>query len=477
MAPKQLTPAEIAAQLDAQAAATRDRLRTPDPAAAGNRDRLAPNRAPAGINGPLQRDSEQFSITKAFVNVIGNRNPEGSKNEAHVLSEFRKALIETHSIPTGGAEGAMWLPADLNHLPERVHQHKSMEYVKSVYAGSGMRSDPDELAWLIGRGVLLKTGQSAYTDTLGGALVAPPTMGPVIPFIRPQAALLAAGAQSFPLPPQGRHARPRIIAAPSVEAVAESQAAPESTLGTDQMELSAKKIAGLARVSQEATNYTSGTIDTYTKAELDRSLGLKMDAYGFYGPGGPSIPLGLARYTTGPIFVETAYPNARGLGANGNALLPEYGDYLPALIGENSFSMEATTGTWIMRPSGYAAALGVRADAVTPGDQSGPLVDILRRFAEGRPSEFRGRRVVQTTNLKNTLIKGSGTGLMDAFFGIWQHCIVATYGAVQFQQGHDGTSFVNGQYLVRGDMFGDIGFEYLACFLQYTNLLGVLGLL
>lgn len=475
--PKQLTPAEIAAQLDASAAATRDRLRTPDPNATGARDRLAPNNAPHVTTGKLGQDSQPFSITKALVDVVYGRSPTNAKHEAHVLTEFRKALVETHAIPTGGNESAIWLPMDLNHLPERVHQHKSMEYVKAVYAASGQRSDPDELAWLIGRGVL-KTAQSAYTDTLGGTLVAPPTMGPVIPYIRPQAALLAAGAQSFPLPPQGRHVRPRITGAPSVEAVAESQAAPESSLTTDQMELSAKKIAGVARISEESVNYTSGTIDTYTKAELDRSLGLKMDAYGFYGVGGSSIPLGLSKYTAGPIFFESAYPNASGVGANGNSLLPQYGDFLPALIGERSFNMDAATGCWVMRPGAYAAALGVRADAVTPGDQSGPLVDILRRFDAGRPSEFRGRRVVQTTNVSGALTKGSSSGILsDAFFGIWQHCIVASYGAVQFLQGHDGTSFVNGQYLMRGTMFGDIGFEYPGAFLQYTNLLGISGLL
>lgn len=429
--------------------------------------------APATQVGGFGRDSQPFSITKALIGHIQSHNREGAKFEGNVLERFRKALIETNSLPPGAVRDAWFLPTNFDHLGEAANQHPEMQYVKSVMAASARETDPDEAVWLMKKGIIYKT-QSAYTDTLGGSLVAPPTQGPVIPLIRPESALLAAGASSFPLPPNGRHVRPRITAAPSVQAVAESQDAPESDLSTDQMELSAKKIAGMVRVSEEAQNYTSGTIDNYAKAELDRSLGLKMDAYGFYGVGGTSIPAGLtsAAYSSAIINLPSAYATARGLGTNGNTLLPEYGDLLPALIGERSFSMDSGSGCWVMRPSAYASVQGVRADGVVPGDKTGPLVDVLRRFSEGAPSQWRGRRVVQTTNIKGDKTKGTGTNLSDAFFGIWQHCVVATYGAVQFRQGDDANTVKRGQYIIRGVMFGDIGFEYPSAFLYYPDILG-----
>lgn len=434
--------------------------------------------APGTSVGGYGRDSQPFSFTKALIGHIQGHNPDGAKFEGNLLEKFRKALLDTNSLPPGAIKSAWFLPMNFDHLGEAANQHADMQYVKSVIAASARASDPDEEAYLVRKGVIYKT-QSAYTDSLGGALVAPPSFGAVIPLIRPEAALLAAGAQSFPLPPNGRHVRPRITGAPNVQAVAESQDAPESDLSTDQMELSAKKIAGMVRISEEATNYTSGTIDNYAKAELDRSLGLKMDAYGFYGTGGPSIPAGLtsSAYSAAVINVESSYPSAKGVGANGNTLLPEYGDLLPALIGERSFNMDSNKGCWVMRPSAYAAALGVRSDATMPGDGAGPLVDILRRFSEGAPNMFRGRKVVQTTNVKGTLTKGSGTSLSDAFYGLWNHCVVATYGAVQFRQGDDANTVKRGQFIIRGTMFGDIGFEYPAAFLYLPYVIGATALI
>jgi HK97 family phage major capsid protein len=343
-----------------------------------------------------------------------------------------------------------------------------------VFAASGSEFDPEEYKWLIRKGIVMKT-QSAYTDTLGGTMVAPPSMGPVIPLIRPQAALIAAGAQTFPLGPQGRHVRPRITGAPSVTAVAESQDALESDLTTDEMVLTAKKIVGLARISEEATLFTSGTIDAVTKAELDRSLGLKMDFYGFYGSGTSSIPAGLtsSTYSAALLNVESSYPSALGIGSNGNALLPQYGDLLPALIEERSFALEASNGSWVMRPGAYASAVARRGDAVVAGDAAGPKVDILRRFDEAGPNTWCGRKVVKTTNIKGDTTKGSGTNLSDVFFGIWSHCIVATYGAIQFNQGMDGNTFKRSQYLVKGTMYGDIGFEHPSAFLWYPYVNGV----
>jgi HK97 family phage major capsid protein len=473
------TLADLAKQVETLTKAVDAKILTPSDRTRGSTEQITRDHGGGAPNtqvGGFGQDSQPFSITKALVGHVLEKNTDGAKHEGHVLAEFRKALVETNSLPPGASPSAWFLPVNFDHLGERANQHKSMAYVKSVIAASGRESDPDEYAWLVRKGIIFKT-QSAYGDAIGGALVPPPTMGPVIPLIRPEAAVMAAGATSFALPPNGRHVRPRITGAPSVQAVAESQDAPESNLSTDQMELSSRKVAGMARISEEATNYTSGTIDNYTKSELDRSLGLKWDAYALYGAGGTSIPLGIANFATGPIKFETDYATARGIGTNGNSLLPEYGDYLPALIGERSFNMDATAGAWIMRPGAYAAALGVRADATIPGDQAGPLVDILRRFGEGRPSQFRGRKVVQTTNIKGTLTKGTGTSLSDAFYGLWNHCIMATYGAAQFTQGHDDVSFKRGQFLMRGVMFGDVGFEYPAAFLYYTNLLGLGGVL
>ena len=432
------------------------------------------------INGPLARDSQPFSYTKAMLGVVNKgadrSDREKAKHEANVIEKFSKAVNDANQMSTYRHQ--YWLPMNFDHLGDAVTSTEECRYVKSVIDGSAQQSDPEEYAYLARLGLVRKT-QSAYIDTLGGTMVPPPTMGDVIPLVRPSAALLAAGAQGFPLPPGGRHVRPRITGAPSVQAVAESQEATETNLTSDQMTLNARKIAGSARLSKESVAFTSGTMDNYVRSELGRSLGLKIDAYGFYGTGGTSIPAGLtsSAYTGSVINLATSYPTARGIGTNGNTLLPQYGDAVPALIGERSFSMDAGSGKWVMRPGAYAAAMGVRADAVTPGDEAGPLVDILKRFSESAPNQWRGKQVVQTTNIRGDRTKGSGTNLQDVFFGLWQHCIVASYGAVAFEDGHDGTSFKKGEYIVLATMYGDIGFEYPTAFLWYQDVIGVSAIL
>lgn len=436
-----------------------------------------PGQGPHVTTGSVGRDSQPFSLTKALLGLYFSSH-EHAKLEYDVMERFRKGLQASGSWLTNAPPGSYMLPCSFDALGAAANDNADVKYCKAVIEGSGQQYDPDEAAWLVRKGVVYKT-QSAYADALGATMVAPPTMGPVIPLIRPQAALIAAGAQQFPLPPQGRHTRPRVTGAPSVQAVAESQDAPESDLATDQMELSAKKIAGLARITEEAVAFTSGTIDNIVREELNRSLGLKMDAYGFYGTGTSSIPAGLlsAAYGSAVIDVETSYPSGRGIGANGNSLLPEYGDVLPSLIEERSFNQDANSGAWIMRPGAFASAMGRRADGTTPGDNAGPLVDILRRFGDSAPQQWRGRRVVQTTNVRGDRTKGSGSSLSDAFYGIWSYCVVATYGAVQFTQGQDANTFKRGQYLVRGVLWGDVGFEYPSAFLAYKNLLGATDLI
>jgi hypothetical protein len=127
----------------------------------------------------------------------------------------------------------------------------------------------------------------------------------------------------------------------------------------------------------------------------------------------------------------------------------------------------------VLRPGPFATAVARRADAVSPGDQAGPQVDIIRRFSDATPTSWKGRKVVQTTNIKNNQTKGTATNLTDVFFGIWQYAMFASYGAIQFQQGHNANTFLAGQVIIRGTMFGDVGFEYPPAFLWYPTVMGM----
>jgi hypothetical protein len=436
---------------------------------------LNTNQPPAHVKAIGQKP---FSLTR-FFRFMATNDEASAPHEVQTLSRYKKAMKETGCCLNGNDSG-WWIPQNMNEdyggrLTSTSSAENEIREVKAVFANTRPQFDPDEARYLASRGVITKAAQSAYVDNLGGSLVQPPVQGEIIPFIRPQAAFLAAGAVAMTLPPNGRYVAPRITGAPSVQAVGESQTTPTSNLSTGQMTLTAKKLAGAVILTEEGTAFTSGTLDAIAQAELARSLGLRLDQYGFYGQGGTDIPMGLtsAEYASSIINIETTYPTCKGIGADGNTLLPQYGDIFPSLIAERSFNVDATTGAWVLRPACYSTAVGLRADAVTSGDQAGAMVDILRRFGEVGPTQWRGRRVVQTTNIKNDYTKGSGTALTDVFFGIWQYAIFASYGAIQFQQGHNGTTFLNGQIIIRGTMYGDIGLQYPPAFLHYPNVQGM----
>jgi hypothetical protein len=445
---------------------------------------------PGVATGAFGEDSKRFSLTNFFVNGLCGVNPDKAKFEIAVMDRMRKSLDVTGSRLNSAGAASYWLPYSWDQLPDAAFENEDGVYYKSVMSASNGGYDPDEASWLVRKGYVhdssVRKAQSAYTDVAGGSLVAPPTMGEIIPLVRPQAAFLKAGARSMALPPSGRFVRPRITVPTTAQALGEAQTTPASTLGTNQMVMQAKKIGGAAYISEEATNFTSGTIDNLVQSDLAYTLALKMDLYAFYGVGGTEMPAGITSSVynsttagaSATVNVVVDYPGADGIGAQGNEILPQYGDQFPTLIYERSFGTDAGGGAWIMRPAALSRARSKRASAVAIGDQEGPFVDILKKFTDSpSQNQFAGHRAIQTTNLKNTLTKGNATDLSDAFFGLWQYAIMGTYGAVQFQKGHDGNTFLNGQYIIRGTLWGDVGFEYPQAFLWYTQVLGAAGLI
>lgn len=442
---------------------------------------------PYATTGPVGENSRRFSLANWMVNGLRNLNPERAKPEMDAMRRLQKAINDTGSRIAQAPGNAFWLPLSWSMLGDDVNSTEDAKYCKAMMSSEPLSYDADEANWLASRGIVRRksatAGQLAYTDNYGGTLVAPPVQGEVIPMIRPNTAFLTAGAQTVGLPPQGRYVRPRITSVTIAEALGETQSTPSSRVSTDQMVLQAKKIAGAVFISEEATNFTSGTIDTIAQNDLAMSLGLKIDAYAFYGQGGPEIPAGLtsAVYDGAVINVATDYPNMAGIGTNGNDLLPQLGDRIPTLIEERSFGLEGDasgSGAWVMRPAALSRARSYRASAVTAGDEQGPYVDILRKFTENASQDqWSGRKVIKTTNLKNNLTKGSATDLSDAFYGLWSYGVLGAYGAIQFTTGNDGNTFLNGQHILRGVMWGDVGFLYPTAFAWYTKVLGANGLL
>lgn len=443
--------------------------------------------APGIIVG--ERGDRPFSFSKFLYNVDNrDANWEYAKTEKAVADKFKKALIGTGSMLQGysDGDGRTWLPMDMRHFGDQLtstgEAETDVKWIKGVMnEGLSQSMDIDEWNWMQKKGMFKKAdNMSAYNDPFGGTLVAPPTQGEVIPLIRPEAAVSAAGASQMTLPPSGRFVRPRLTTPTSVTAVPEAGTPLQSDLGTNMFQLTAKKIVGYVNITDEASMFTNGTMDNWVRQDLNKSLGLQIDAYAMYGSGGTNIPAGITSVnysgTNQVINFASAYSNARGILPNGNILLPQYCDGFEGLIGERSFNMDSSKFAYIMRPGVWASVTAARADAVTAGDNAGPRVDILRQTQDKAPNAWATRKVVRSTNVQNTATKGTGTGLSDVFFGIWEHMVVASYGAIQFQEAYVGNNFLTGVKTLKATMYGDVGLYYPGAFGYYAYVQGNVGI-
>jgi HK97 family phage major capsid protein len=450
-----------------------------------------PDGAPNAIIG--ERGERAFSFSR-FANSVTLANAsdawENSKVELDVAEKFEKALRKSGQMLQSAdhSHGKRWLPTDLSKFSPALEHNSEAEsdlrFIKAVMnAGIAKEMDPDEYNWMMRKGMFQKaTTQQAYVDGYGGTLVAPPTMGEVIPLIRPKAACIEAGATQMTLPPSGRYVQPRITSAPTAQAVPENNSAQQSDMGTDQFQLTAKKIVGLVKFTDESSMFTNGTMDNWLRNELNRTLGLKIDAYAMYGLGGTNQPAGITNsiYSgANQVFdFVSNYPNARGVQPNGNIMFPEYADGFEGIIKERSFDVDVASAAYVMRPGVWSSIQAARADAVTPGDRAGPRVDILRKTGDKGAKRWDGRKVIESTNVSNTgagasATKGTGTGLSDVFFGLWEAMVMATYGAVQFQDAYVGTDFNAGVKTLKATMYGDVGLRYPGAFLWYKQVAGL----
>ena len=150
-------------------------------------------------------------------------------------------------------------------------------------------SNPDSIQY--------KTAMSYLQDTIGGTLVAPPVQGELIDLIRPRECLLAAGATSVPLPPNGRMVFPAQTGPTSMYWVGENTAITESNPTTGQVAMQAKKGGVLVTVPNELLRYASVAADALIRTDTAKTISLGVDYAGLYGTGGAAQPFGLVNFT------------------------------------------------------------------------------------------------------------------------------------------------------------------------------------
>lgn len=440
---------------------------------------VTPNHAPTIRKGENILTNRPFSMLRMFGALAGRFERDEAKLELDLLTNFRKALDDTNCTPAGKEPKSVLYPGSRPCLPHDAAHHPATSELLAASGRTMAQADPDEMEWM-GKRLggrfeksyepgYVKTAMSYLTDLTGGAMVAPPEMGEIIPLMRNQSAVDRAGARMVPLPPQGKWVAPRVATASTGYWIGENTSISQSNPTLGQAEMQAKKLGVLILVPNELFKYASVSADAMLREDMAKTLALGYDYACLYGTSGAQ-PKGLIYYTGSDEVLDYT---ASTVGTDGNTLNPQDGYLMSAAIEDRNFDLN--NWKWIMRPKmwGKIASFRSSSGAVTTADQLGLFVqDLTRTLGAGAPAQWCGYPVVRSAQVRNTLTKGGGTGLTEIFGGVWNEFLQGMYGAVEFATATQGdTMFAQDQTMIRGILHCDSVPRYSGAFAKCTSLI------
>lgn len=417
--------------------------------------------APAHRRGEDSMSSRPFQYKNLLGMMGGQRSADRCRTEIAVVDEFTKAMQEQYPdwqpLP-----GHILIPLSVSLMTEHV-----AAAVKSAgFVNGDSYYDPEAIAYARAQagvnGHMKAMGTQDYGA--GGSLVPNPAFGDLIRLARNTPGLFEAGAQTYPIPPQGAIDFPRIKTATEVDFIdGEGDDTDETELGTDSMKLEAKMVSGIVTLSNKLMMMSMPAAETIVQEDLILSVLLKMDRAAFYGPGGKGIK-GIKQLVGEGVTRITPSTVA----AAGDTLAPQ--DWFTKFWVNSAQANRKFTG-WIMNPRTYASRATFRADAVTANDRAGLYVESPLGIALEK--EYDGLKSIWTNQISANETKGSGTGLTSVFGGPWNEAVFGLFGAVQaLINPYETNAYKKQQTKVRVTALGDFNLRYPAAFSfaeQLTN--------
>src|SRR5437764_10365576 len=357
-------------------------------------------RVPWATSGPVGRDSAGYSVLKAAAFALGYVGPDQAKEQLHVHQQLRELYQGLGFVPHCGHQSFL-VPLASAHLPAfEPHGQKLQQEIRAKMTADAGRFDPDEAAWITQKLGLRTKALGTVQDTAGGSLVRFPVLGELIELQRNLEVFAAAGAQEVALPPNGRLQFPKLTGGSTAYWVGEASSITESQPTTGNLDLQAKKLGVLVKVNNELLRFASPSAEGLVRLDMARVAALKADLAMLEGTGGTQIK-GLLTYSD--IVTHTASTT----GANGDTFQPED---VALMEGKLPDAVDAPTA-WLFRKNFFSILMNRRADAATTGDKAGPFMFFRSRAsaAEPPPPELYGTKVVRSSQVSNTRVKGSGT--------------------------------------------------------------------
>jgi HK97 family phage major capsid protein len=211
---------------------------------------------------------------------------------------------------------------------------------------------------------------------------------------------------------------PKETLAASVFWVGENVAPTKTDVTFGQIRLMPHKVAGLVKLSNRLIRL--GTIaEQVTRKNIAKSIALEVDRVLLRGLGGQGEPRGIA---------NTPGINTVAIGANGGNFTFDIANQMVIKLQEqNSFRGDMK---YIGHPRVFHYMKAERI-AQFSGQTTGAYV--ILPMSDQNLKDHLGYDFLRTTQIPNTLAKGSGTNLTECYFGNWQDLVMAMWSDVEFK--------------------------------------------
>jgi len=406
----------------------------------------------------------------SYLKLFGAMNKVIPWSEAKVEHDMHERLQKCYVVDGSykkAADNSVLSPMCSEHLMG-VDESLGKE-VRQVLKAGIYGADPEEVMAQRIKQWGVQKALSWIDVTTGGALVSPPMQGELIELLRNNECLIQAGARDIGMPPNGRITFPRQTSATTAYFIGESQTIADSTPGTGDLMLSAKKLAVLCKIPNELFRFSSVSVEQFVRDDIAQVMALRLDKALLEDPGSNVAPKGLINYAN----INTV--NATTTGANGDTFQPQDAMAMISAVEE----VNATFKSWIMRPIMFSKISSRRADAATPGDQAGPFVfNLIREMGDnmllnrGKSGSLVGYPVIKSTQVSKTRVKSGGTTLTYILGGDFSDFIIALGGVIEFVTSTQGdTPISQDQTWVRGIQYVDGGPRHEASFVLCDQLL------
>ncbi len=417
--------------------------------------------------------SRGFSFMKMLGILTGAVPLDEAKIELDIHNRLHNCYVKElgnagYNYSGAGHSGAQRFLAPLatGFMQETIVPRQFRQEMKSLTRAGTDGADNEEVAW-IRKKMLAAQGygnkaMSWLNELTGGSLVAPPDMGELIELLRNKEALVNAGARVVPLPPQGRLKYPRQTSASNTYWIGENGPIPDSTLGTGEVTLQAKKLAVMIKAPNELIRFASPAAEALIRDDMTKSLALGLDLACLEAQGTDNRPRGLINYPN-INRISSSIP-----GVNGDRLVANDIYRMIAAVEESNAEFES----FIMRPKTLYRYYQLRADSVSQGDQQGPfLFNLIREAGDGVKASLAGHPVTKSTQVSQSRSKGTATNLTYIIGGMFSDALIGMFGALEFAATTLGdTAFTNDQTWVRGILSADFQLRHEAAFVLMDNL-------